>query len=665
VLWSEENYLTFFDTQKPGEVLDQGHFVAVASLPINSLAPRSIVLTPDGADVIGIFWVAATSWDGRIVGGSSVRVVERWNLATRTRLWSRTLPAIPNVPELYGRETDDLVTLGPHGLFATRCMSLYEPSRRTYCHIVALDAHTGALGPAEVWSSTEGFTWSSPDSHQVSAGRRYTLIKGHDPNGRIHDYLVFDDRGRMAGRLLASCARFAEGGSEEMPSILIDEQAGLAENAAIAGRFHLIKDASACQPEQYLTEARKYQSVDDRHHAVSQYDWIGGGRRIVWISEPYATSGNMPRAYSMDIDRVGLPAPLPAPPGTEDTRMGLTGSGSDLYAQVKTDLFHLEETGFVRDSVLPQPGRFVSRGGDDALMVDYNQGLWLAKRRPDNRGFTWQKSAALSTFTPAVLSFEDAGRPQMLVAGGYQGLQWVDMRTGQVFRRSCSLGAPSSSACDARGLVMSSARQTAFTMHQKVAIGFDKSTFDEIELSTGKLRRSFPAPAWNVSLPLDLPMGWLEKERRFWIAGMPMTRSDRANIMIVTIPATDGAEPHYESFSAQAAAIMTDQFGVDPDGRFFVFGRVMEKDMMDVFAPDGTLVLTMSVRSDGVFAQARDGRFACTGSACDELRCVVGNVARQVTDPTCATFRVEGFSILEELARAQQGREAGKAKRSQ
>lgn len=86
VWWSEENYLTFFDRQKPGEIVDQGRFFAVASLPINSLTPRSIVLTPNGADAIALFSVSASAWDGHLVRSPSVRVVERWNLATHTAL---------------------------------------------------------------------------------------------------------------------------------------------------------------------------------------------------------------------------------------------------------------------------------------------------------------------------------------------------------------------------------------------------------------------------------------------------------------------------------------------------------------------------------------------------------------------------------------------------
>lgn len=556
---------------------------------------------------------------------------------------------------------------------------MYHPSLQSNCHVVALDEHTGALGAAEAWSFTDfRFSWWNHGSQQVSAGRRYTLVDGYGES--FPHFLVFDDMGRIVGRVRASCARFAEGGSEEMPSILIDEQRDLDENVAISRRFHLIKDANACQSQQGLKEAREYLRTDVNNEVRSrvdtevrsQFDWIGGGRRIVWssVTQRGSTWDKLPRAYSMDIERTGLPAP----PGMEDARVLFAGSGSDLYALAKKNIFHLEETGFVLDSVQPGVGVLLSRG-NDALMVTYaglddsKYVLLLGKRRPGSQGFAWQKTSATSQFTPDFIPLENAGRPQMLIAGGKAGLQWVDMRTGQVFKRICPSGAQSSSSCgdrdtnnDYRGLVVSSVRQTAFTAHHwSDQSGRRTNSFDEIELSTGKLLRSFPGPEWATNMPLSLPMGWLEKERRFWIEGQELrTGAAMGSVTIVTIPATDGAEPHYESFGAQSHF---NAFGADPEGRFFVFGR--ELDTIDVFAPNGILVITMGVRPDGAFAQTGDGRFACTGSACDEFRCVIGNVSRLVTDPACSAFRVKGFSIIEELARAQTVREASKTNRSE
>ncbi|MDC0746099.1 hypothetical protein [Polyangium mundeleinium] len=671
VLWSDENHLTFFEKQNPGEVVDPGRFVAVASLPVNSLNPRSIVLTSNGADAFVLSSVAATAWEGRLVRPPSVRVVERWNLATRTRVWSRTLPAMPNVQDgTLATENDDLLTLGPRGLFATRCMMMRGPSL-TNCHVVALDERTGALGAAEAWSFTDfSFSWWNHGSREVSPGRRYTLVDAYRYWQQFPHFLVFDDVGRIVGRVRATCARFAEGGSEERPTILVDEQSNLAENADISRRFRLIKDTSACQLEQHLAEARKYQKTDDRERLTSQFNWVGGGRRIVWssLTQRFLTWDKLPRAHSMDVDRLGLPTPLPEPPGVADTQVLFAGSGSDLYAYTNQKMFHLEETGFVLDAPKTAPGVVLIRG-DEALMATYaglddsKYVLLLGKRRPVQPGFTWQKTSAVSTFRPDFVSFEHAGRPQMLIAGGMAGLQWVDTRTGQVFLRSCSPGAPSPNRCSApsnqndyRGLVVSSARQTAFTVHQKDPSIRYNHWFEEIELSTGNVRRSFPAPDWDTTSPLDLPMGWLEKERRFWIVGHDF-RAGRAgaSVTIVTLPATDGAEPHYASFATQSQPA---HFGADPEGRFFAFAR--DVDTIDVFAPNGSLVVTLGVRAEGAFAQAGDGRFACSGKACDEFRCVVGNVARLATDPACAAFRVEGFAIAEEVSRALRVREAGK-----
>ncbi|WP_437925670.1 hypothetical protein WMF37_42550 [Sorangium sp. So ce291] len=660
VWWSDANYLTLFGRQRSTESADQGRFSAIASLPINNLSPRSIVLTPDGADAIALFSVATSTWEGRIEHPPYTQVVERWNLATRTRRWSRTLPALPEIG-MY-TSPDNVVMLGPHGLYATRCMIMSVAARDTRCHVDALDERTGALGPTETLSYTDfQFSWRKHRQNlfqQVSAGRRFTLLDATS-NGFPH-FPIFDDRGRRAGRVIASCARFAEGGSEERPTILIDDQSSLGANASLYGRFNLIKDASACQLQQDSKEAsERLNSLSQRH---SSFRWLGGGRRIVWssVTERGLERDELPKEHVLDVDRVGLPGPLPAPPGMERKRLLLSGSGSDLYvqdAQADKRLFHLEETGFVLDSAPPAPG-YVLNQRDDVLLAGHYQGLdaskfrlLLGKRQP-GKGIAWQRISAVSQFTPDFVSFEDAGRPRILIAGGKAGLQWIDARTGQMLLRSCGGGAEPPGRCsdksetDYRGLVMSSARKTAFTMHLGLQSTRYNNSFAEIELSTGKILRSFPAPDWDTSAPLDLPMGWVEKERRFWIEGSLML-SERASVTMVTIP-EGGAAPRYDSFAALGRY---PDFGADPEGRFFMFGR--DHDTIDVIAPDGTLVVTLGTRDDGAFAQARDGRFACTGSACDEFRCVVGDVARPATDPACAAFRVAGFSIREELARVR------------
>lgn len=661
VWWSDENYLTLFGRQTSAESADQGRSSAIASLPINNLYPRSIVLTPDGADAIAISLVVASTWEGRIEHLPHTRVVERWNLATRTRRWSRTLPDLPERGNSSAHA--DLVTLGPQGLYATRCMRVGAPAWDTRCLVAALDERTGALGPTETLSYTDSwFSWTGR-FQQASAGRRFTLVDGRTNSSPY--FLIFDDRGRRAAWVNASCARFAEGGPEERPTILIDEQSSLEKNAVLYGRFNLIKDASACQLQQESKEAEEHLNSRSLRH--SSFRWLGGGRRIVWSSLTQRGSerglewDELPKAHVLDVDRVGLPGPLPAPPGMERKRVLLSGSGSDLYAQADKGFFHLEETGFVLDSAPPAPG-YVLNQRDDVLLAGNYQGLdaskfrlLLGKRQP-GKGIAWQRISAVSQFTPDFVSFEDAGRPRILIAGGKEGLQWIDARTGQMLLRSCGGGAEPPGRCsdkgetDYRGLVMSSARKTAFTMHLGLQSIRYNNSFAEIELSTGKILRSFPAPDWDTSAPLDLPMGWVEKERRFWIEGMLM-HSRRASVTMVTIP-EGGAAPRYDSFAALG---WYPDFGADPEGRFFMFGR--DHDTIDVFAPDGTLVVTLGTPDDGAFAQARDGRFACTGGACDELRCVVGDVARPVTDPACAAFRVEGFSILEELARVRKARD--------
>jgi len=405
----------------------------------------------------------------------------------------------------------------------------------------------------------------------------------------------------------------------------------------------------------------------------STYYWIGAGRRIAWLSRrarftvsPFSRFDEpAPMAYMMDAERKGLPTALPLPAETDAPTLGLSGSGSRIYANSgdaskPRKVFRLEDSAFVPDSTLAESGLLLTHGDSDVFLLQDNKHhrndypvLLLGTRKPSDDGWTWQKTAVTSQFYPQSVRFEVEGRPQAIIVGGRFGLQRIDLRTGALINRICALGTLPSGFCGTKdtsesyyGILGPTARQTFFTTHHTNRGGAVTNSFDEIEISTGKTIRSFPGPFWATNLPLDMPMGWVEQDRKFWVDGA--TDTGVPCTAIVTLPKEESGAPYYE-FSCRQAPINT--FAADPKGKYFAAPR--EYDTVDIFTPSGKLVLTMGVRGGSGFAQTVDGRFACEGQACDEFRCIVGETAHRVTDPACASWRTEGFSVLEEVARMQ------------
>jgi hypothetical protein len=132
-------------------------------------------------------------------------------------------------------------------------------------------------------------------------------------------------------------------------------------------------------------------------------------------------------------------------------------------------------------------------------------------------------------------------------------------------------------------------------------------------------------------------MQWLEPGRRFWMA----TASPTGGGQCVTVVSTGELVTQVQHCFDGRSAI------VDPAHGLIAAFRPL--DTVDIFRLDGTPVLTTAIRGTDAFAMTPDGRFACTGEACDDLRCVVGGAARPVTDAACAGLRTPGFSVLAEV----------------
>lgn len=579
VRFSEANYLSLFKEQDPGQEIDDGQPIAFASLPITSFFPKQVIVTPDRRDAIVLLGDQHSAFEGKLTGPSwnqRDRVVERWNLATRKRIWSARIPM---------ESHDHKLELTSRGVLVTRCF--YARPRELDCEVFPIDENTGAVGPME----------------------RQTNVKVAAP--------------------------------------------AVVNNAPVP-----------CD----LTRAYR-----GKEYYESTYYWIGAGRKIVWLSRrarftvsPFGRFDEPERmAYMMDAERKGLPTALPLPPNTDAPTLTLSGSGSRIYAysgdhNKPRKVYRLEDSAFVPESELTPSGLLMTHGDSDAFLLQDNGHhrndfpvLLLGTRKPSDDGWTWQKTTVTSQFSPQSVRFEVDGRPQAIIVGGRFGLQRIDLRTGALMNRICALGTLPSGFCGNKdtsesyfGILGPTARQTFFTMHHTNRGGSVTNSFDEIELATGKTIRSFPGPFWATNDPLDLPMGWIEQDRKFWADGA--TDTGVPCTAIVTLPKEENGAPYYE-FSCRQHPINT--FAADPKGKYFAAPR--DYDTVDVFTPSGKLALTLGIRGGSGFAQSPDGRFACEGQACDEFRCIVGEAARKVTDPACASMRVDGFSVMEEVARVQ------------
>ena len=610
--------------------------------------PSDIALTADGEDAIVLLYDRRSTQGGQLLRytGGSGRILERWNLATRTRRWSSIMPVLSMLGSGYN-ETLDHVTVSARGVFVTRCLVSAKPQNP--CTVYQVDAQNGAVGAAETFSTAP----LQPSWHadRIDAeGNRLSLRQRTPSKNEPSWFDLFDEVGRPHGAIRAHCARFEEGNN-----LWLDRP----DPATLGPLGHLgvktLLGPRACAPEANPWKALPIPS--QKTGAADQSYPVIAGNRVVW--QLYY---DKQETFSLDITAPALPVLFELPPGDPahpENRWELQKSTPELYAHLgKRYAYWPQGAAAPELGTIPHGGFLWVRG--DALLLGYWPPhsdarflLSLGTRASPGAPIQWRDVPATSLYTPGFTVTGSGGKATLVVAGGYSGLQRVDVASGQLLSRTCSTPKdPKTGLCSAStyaGLAASRDGATAWTYHTGRAVYSEgvEAEFHEIDLAKGTTARTLRAPRFDFHTSDDYKMGWMEPDKRFWFASAPPQSMFQACVILVTVPPAPRLDAAYEGLCLSGRPIAVEG---DPGGRFFASFRIL--GTVDFFAPDGEQVLLVGVRSGGdTLAQTRDGRFACSGAACDEFRCIVGDEARPISDPACAHLRAPGFSLLEELAR--------------
>lgn len=625
-------------------VADGERNVGLASF-FATLPSSDIALTEDGEDAIVLLF--DPRYDRRAPGGPAtgreLRILERWNLATRTRRWSLRMPAPSKDVLSYGMSLDH-VTVSAQGVFVTRCLPTYQPQNT--CTVWKVDAMNGALGPSEVFSTaTLPSKWG--EDRIDAKNNRFSLRQPSELRGKPRPFWIFDATGRVRGAVTAICARF-----DEQDTLWLEGAVEASLQAARGLGLNTLYGPRACVSE-IAMEKPLPMSGPEKGVADQSYPVISGNR-VVW-----QLLYGMRQAFSLDMTAPALPARFELPP-ENDLHIGsfweLQRSNTELYAAYVKNYARWPEGALAPEiGVLPRAGFLWSRGG--ALLLGYwppssaaQFKLTLGTRPRPDAPLKWRELAATSVYTPGFTLTEQGGKPVLVVAGGKSGLQRVDAASGQLLSRTCGAPTNKNAPCSSDeyiGLAVSRDRATAWTYNdRRDASGSGEPEFQQIDLGTGSPVRAIRAPRFSFDSSDGYKMGWLEPDQRFWFAAKDY-HYDFTCAAFVSVPPAPRVDAAYDGLCLTGRPSAVEG---DPGGRFFASFRVL--GTVDFIAPDGEQVLLVGVRNGGdALAQTRDGRFACTGAACDELRCVVGDEARPISDAACAPLRAPGFSLLEELAK--------------
>jgi hypothetical protein len=646
---TDENGLTLVDADR----VDGGRGVALASF-FTPFRAASVAFVPGTDDIVVSFRDARPVRDGAWMplGFGDQRVVERWSLATRTRRWSRALSPLPAEPGagLYG-EPIDHVTVSAQGVFVTRCRI---GSKAAACSVTWLGAEDGALGATEKFAAGPlPPTWG--DDRADSADGRWSLERHKTPRGEPAFWWIFDAVGRVRGTLSATCARFDERGQ-----LLLEgaQERTLGEIRSLG--VATVAGGKACVPD---FKPRSPLPMPDNETGIFDVARMAiSGDRLVW-QHAYGEQ----EVWSLDVAKVGMPARFTLPP-TDDSkrehRWHVQPTTPELYAQrlgdhVRVALAHLVERAPPEMGALPRDAFVWSDPASSALLGGYwgptddsYYRLMLGLRPSPTDPLKWRELELGSVYTPGFAMVNQGGRQMAVVAGGKLGLQWGDAASGHLVKRVCETPVKQGRCAGDRyiGLVPRSDGKTAWTYHEVEAVqgGSSINTFNEVDLATGETRARLPAARINFMMgPDEYRAGWLEQDKTLWFAGYDAMALGWPPCVVATRVSGAANEPISQRSFCTRGRIISLQG--DPAGRFFAQFRGLAT--IDFYAPDGTQVLTTGTRGNDTFAQSRDGRFACSGAACDELRCVVGDEARPVTDAACEALRVSGFSLVDELAK--------------
>jgi hypothetical protein len=631
-------------------LIDGDRRVAVGNI-FSPYSISAVAFSPDGEDLV-VLWNdprLAHDPEWRPASGGQQRLLERWSLSTRTRRWSSVLPPPTVQPTAYA-DAPSHITFGEKGIFVTRC----QAGRATSCEVLPISAADGTPGAPSVsslgpMSGSWGIDRIDSKSGRFSIERQGSFVEaGMRRPGEPDYFAVFDGEGRPRGQFLARCARF-----DEQDRLLVQGFDERTRAAVQAIGLETRDDARACVPA--LPEPAPLPMPLNQTGLLDLPRPLISGHHVLW--HLYHLDR---KTFSLDTSSVALPARFTLPPDDPkhpDAHWALGDTSPDIYAQFLGRYAHYRDvTAAPEMGAVPHDGPIWTRGA--ALLLGHwlpaDDSRWLldlGSRPAPDQPIKWRPIEASTTYVPGFALTEQAGKGVLTLAGGRQGLQRVDPASGRLLSRTCTTSVDGAGRCANDkfvGLVATPDGARAYTYHtENHEIGKNPETrFLEIDLVTGKVARSFPAPYFSFESPEGFGMGWLEPGKRFWFLGNLVYPSAQTCIVTVTLPSGASNEPvlAMSCLAGRALAVTG-----DPAGRYFASFRAL--DTVDFHAPDGEEVLLAGTRGDDAFAQTRDGRFACTGAACDEFRCVVGDDVRPITDPACQSLRAPGFSLEAELAK--------------
>ncbi|MGC4113882.1 MAG: hypothetical protein QM765_04345 [Myxococcales bacterium] len=436
--------------------------------------------------------------------------------------------------------------------------------------------------------------------------------------------------------LAATCMRFDSKG------VLLHQGLDPRQREWLQRRDVQLREApEACFPNQDWEKRPAVSPVND----VPRRPTVAEGR-IVWQH----ASASWP-AYQVPLDRVGLPNVFPLPTAQPDHPWVVEPTTPRLL--VASDTLHeLFPDGRTVEHPLPVPGAMLFRAATgDALMAGRYPPksaekllLSLGTRSAPGAAYTWKDLQAVTNAVPDFGLVQFDSRSVAVVAGHRYGLQWADATTGKLLARQCSTGTTPEGKCVDDwylGPVAELAPGRVWVFHAIHPNAAERQfAFEEIDVTSRKVVRSVPTPALApFTGPDDFRTGVLSVGPTLWAAGQNLI--GRSCIALARL----APEPVVTSFCVPGA--MAYAIEASPDGRFFAISKTTG---LELYRPTGELAFTLGIRGKDSFAFARDGRFACTGEACQSLHCVVAGAVLPADAPECARLRRDGFNLDAEFS---------------
>lgn len=551
----------------------------------------------------------------------NARIVERWALATGVRRWST---ALQSRESWRAGETLDRLGFAGGQVLLSRC-------QRGVCEVSTLGAADGRLqaAPVDVEVGALPVGWRETSSHTA----RFSVREGSGPEGAARTWWLFDVAGRMLAGFTARCVRFDAAGAllhdgvdeRNLPWL---ERQGLHPTATTAACV-----APALPTQSLAAHAQSHRPVITPTELLWQYGGAGP-------------------AFALPLEQVALPAPRAAPlPGD----WWLQELGAEVMWSNSTSGALVEEVAGQppRSGVTPHRGVLLQRSADgQALLAGWlapatgeTWRLSLGTRATRDDDLVWRDLEALATADPDFALTRVGDKTIATISGHRFGLQRVDVATGKLLSRRCTTPVTATGECSADtwlGPVAQLVPGRVWVLHVVRRTDTSRTaTLEEFDVGAGTVLRSAPMPLLSPQdSPADFRAGAFVDGHTLWVAG-PREDLSSVGVGVVTVDATGAAATRQLQAPGGASA-----FEGDALGRFFV---VNTSSTLDVYTPAGMQVLRLGGRGRAAYALAADGRFACTGEACQALQCIVGDRAFPADAPACAPTRREGFRMLDEV----------------